>query len=139
MMLTLDTNVLIGVTLDDDRIGSSFRAEVDRLASERKLAVSSAVILEMVRLDRGGAVSLGMPPLEWCRSLLQAGIVDIPIDYRIAAEAMLLEERGFHPDPMDQVIAATAIVCGHELATLDEDITAWAELNPELQLVDPRQ
>ncbi len=137
-MLTLDTNVLIGITLDDGRVGPLFRAEVGRLASERRLAVSSAVVLEMVRLDRKGVVSLGMPPLAWCRSLLDTGVVDIPIDHRIAAEAMMLADRGFHTDPMDQVIAATAIVCGHELATFDRDIAEWAEHNPELRLVDPR-
>ena len=138
-MLTLDTNVLIGVTLDDGRVGPLFRAEAERLAAERRLAVSSAVILEMVRLNRDGVISMGMPPMAWCRNLLDTGIVDIPVDYRIAAEAMLLADRGFHPDLMDQVIAATAIVCGHELATLDEDIIEWAGRNPELRWVDPRR
>lgn len=139
MMLTLDTNVLIGITLDDGRVGPLLRAEAESLAAERRLAVSSAVVLEMVRLNRDGVISMGMPPLAWCRNLLGTGVVDIPVDYRIAAEAVLLADRGFHPDPMDQVIAATAIVCGHELATFDEDIISWAESNPELQLVDPRR
>ena len=91
------------------------------------------------RFDDVFAAARGMPPLAWCRNLLGTGVVDIPVDYRIAAEAVLLADRGFHPDPMDQVIAATAIVCGHELATFDEDIISWAESNPELQLVDPRR
>ncbi len=138
-MLTLDTNVLIGITLDDGRLGPRFRAQAEDLAIERRLAVSSAVILEMVRLNQHGAVSMGMPPMAWCSNLLDTGVVDIPVDYRIAAEAVLLADRGFHPDPMDQVIAATAIVCGHELATYDRDIIEWAEHNPELRLVDPRR
>ena len=138
-MLTLDTNVLIGITLDDGRLGPRFKAQAEDLATERRLAVSSAVILEMVRLNQHGAVSMGMPPVAWCRNLLDTGVVDIPVDYRIAAEAVLLADRGFHPDPMDQVIAATAIVCGHELATFDRDIIEWAEHNPELRLVDPRR
>ncbi len=138
-MLTLDTNVLIGITLDDDRVGPLFRVLAEELSMQRRLAVSSAVLLEMVRLNREGVISMGMSPISWCRNLLETGVVDIPVDYRIATEAVLLADKGFHADPMDQVIAATAIVGGYELATFDRSIIDWSKHNSELRVVDPRR
>ncbi|MDE0269388.1 MAG: hypothetical protein OXI96_10245 [Acidimicrobiaceae bacterium] len=40
---------------------------------------------------------------------------------------MELGSEGFHADPADRIIVATAIIGGHQLATADHKITSWAQ------------
>ena len=54
--------------------------------------------------------------------LLEQGIVELPVDGAIAIRANRLQ--GFHPDPADRIIAATALD-GHTLLTADRPILDW--------------
>ena len=49
----------------------------------------------------------------------------------------MLGTSGFHGDPLDRFIAATAIVGGHSLVTADRQITQWAERTRLLEVIDP--
>ena len=44
---------------------------------------------------------------------------------------------GFHSDPADQLIVATAMLAGMRLATTDRQIIGWAQRTRLLPLVDP--
>ena len=44
---------------------------------------------------------------------------------------------GFHRDPADQLLVATAMLAGMRLATTDEKIIGWAQRSRLLPLVDP--
>ena len=51
----------------------------------------------------------------------------IPVSPELAVQAVCLLDEGFHKDPMDQFITATAIGQDCVLATRDKAIRDWAE------------
>ena len=58
----------------------------------------------------------------WRRERLGQGLAEIPVDGEIGIRANALP--GFHADPADRIIVATA-QAGHRLVTGDERILAW--------------
>lgn len=55
-----------------------------------------------------------------------SGLREVPIDGDLAVESVLLMNSGFHRDPADQRIVATALRTGMELATFDSAIRDWS-------------
>lgn len=78
-----------------------------------------------------------MSPKAWADSCIDNGLQVIPVSARIAIESSMLGTSGFHGDPMDRFITATAIVGGHSLVTADRQITQWAERTRLLDVIDP--
>ena len=70
---------------------------------------------------------------QWRRELLGQGLIEIPVDGGIGIRANVLA--GFHADPADRIIVATALA-GHRLVTADERILAWGG---SLDRLDARQ
>ena len=66
-----------------------------------------------------------------------SGLLEIPIDGDLAVESVLLMNSGFHRDPADQLIVATAMRTGMELATFDSAIQDWASRTRLIALRDP--
>ncbi len=58
----------------------------------------------------------------WRRELLGQGVAEIPVDGDIGIRAN--ELAGFHADPADRIIVATAMN-GHQLVTADRRILDW--------------
>ena len=58
----------------------------------------------------------------WRREQIDQGISEIPVDGDIGFRAADL--RGFHGDPADRIIVATALA-GHQLVTADRRILEW--------------
>ena len=69
----------------------------------------------------------------WRRELLGQGLIEIPVDGDIGIRANALA--GFHADPADRIIVATALG-GHRLVTADERILSWSG---NLDRLDARQ
>ena len=105
--------------------------------SAGKGATSAVVLAEATRLHLNGRVDLGMPPEPWANSCMDNGLHIIPVSARIAIKSPMLGTSGFHGDPFDRFIAATAIVGGHSLVTADRQITQWAERTRLLEVIDP--
>ena len=63
--------------------------------------------------------------------------MEIPIGGDIAVESVLLMNTGFHRDPADQLIIATAMLKGMQLATTDRKIIDWAQRTMLLGLAGP--
>ena len=139
MLTLLDTNVLIRLRSGDPLIGSRTRQHLREGAEQQALAVSAASFHEVSRLCRDGAISLNMPILEWCRRCVTSGVAAIPVGWEIAAAAPLLADDGFHGDPFDQTIVATAIRQGIPLATTDRAILDWANQTDRLEALDARK
>ena len=59
----------------------------------------------------------------WRRVQLEQGMVEIPMDGKTGMRAADLT--GFHPDPADRLIVATALE-GHRLITADKRILGWS-------------
>ena len=136
-MITVDTHSLIWLRSSDDRLGSHTDALLTQVQFERGLGASAAVLAEATRLHLSGRVDLGMSPRAWADSCIDNGLQVIPVSAHIAIESSMLGTSGFHGDPMDRFIAATAIVGGHSLVTADRQITQWAERTRLLEIIDP--
>lgn len=136
-MITIDTHALIWLRSSDDRLGSHTDALLTQAQFEGELAASVVVLAEATRLHLEGRVDLGMPPRAWADAGVDNGLRIIPISAHIAIESSMLGTTGFHGDPLDRFIAATAIVGGHSLVTADRQITQWAGRTRLLRVIDP--
>ena len=137
MDLLLDTNVLLRLAIGSDDISESFKQDVESGLARGNVAVSAVTFVETTRLHHHGRIDLGCHPAVWRRERLRAGLREVPIGGEIAVESVLLMNTGFHSDPADQLIVATAMLAGMRLATTDRKIIGWARHTRLVPLVDP--
>ena len=137
MSMLLDTNVLLRLVTDNPHIGESFKQAVESGLDNGDVAVSAVTFMETTRLHHHRRIDLGCHPATWRRERLMSGLLEIPIDGDLAVESVLLMNSGFHRDPADQLIAATAMRTGMELATFDSAIRDWASRTRLIALRDP--
>lgn len=96
-------------------------------------------MLEVARLHWDENIDLRVSPEVWLRGLLDGGVHEIPVTGEIAGLAGSLKVRhGFHSDPADQLITATAIVTRSRLITSDRRILSWATHREDIQCLDAR-
>ena len=137
MTILLDTGVLLRLTADSGEIGAPFKEDVESGVGHGAVAVSTVTFVETTRLHHHERVDLGCHPAVWRRERLRSGLREIPISGDIAVESVLLMNTGFHSDPADQPIVATAMLEGMRLATTDRRIIGWAQRTRPVPLVDP--
>lgn len=130
----LDTHTLLWMDRDDPLLGPESRRwiKVDWRAGE--VAVSAISFWEVAMLAERGRIALPVPVGQWRADWLRAGLVEIPLDGRIALLACQLEN--LHRDPADRFIVATAIDRRAALITADGAILDWSG---ELKRWDARQ
>jgi PIN domain nuclease of toxin-antitoxin system len=121
--MLLDTNALVWLELGDERLGPRSRDLIDEAFAQEELAVSAITFCEVAALAVRGKLQLGVPVMLWRRGLLDRGLQEWPVDGDIAVRAA--ELRGFHKDPGDRLIVATALVAGATLVTSDAPILRW--------------
>ena len=121
-VILLDTHVLLWSRSGGDRLGSGARAEIERAWREGELAVSAMSFWEVAMLQDKGRYSLQRDVGAWRTTLLEDGLVEIPVTGAIAAVAGALP--GMHGDPAGRMIAATALD-GHLLVTADRRLLNW--------------
>ena len=110
--------------------------EADRGGS---LSFSAVSMLEVARLHGDGRIDLRRAPELWHRELIDRGVREIPVTAEMALLAAALESReGFHADPADQLITATAIMARRQLVTSDRKILRWATGRTEPHCLDAR-
>ena len=142
-LVVLDTHILIayvrGALGDGSKAGSLLGA-LREAEENRGLVVSAATFWEIELIRRNPRNDLSaLPPTDvliW--SLKSKGVATVPITPQIAVHAVCLLDEGFHKDPMDQFITATAISENAVLATQDRAIRKWAIQfgRPELTQLD---
>ena len=136
-MILLDTHVLLWGLKDGNRIGPHTRELLDDALVDGRLAVSAVTFTEVARLHRKGVINLGTAPDLWHERQLATGLRELPVTGKIAIRGVSLMDSGFHRDPDDQVIVATAILGRHDLVTADQAIQKWCRQTREVQIVDP--
>ncbi|MFQ5743680.1 MAG: type II toxin-antitoxin system VapC family toxin [Acidobacteriota bacterium] len=119
----LDTHVLVWLAAAEPRLGQQARARADEALAADALAVSAISFWEICMLDRKGRIELGQPPQAYRRELLELGLVEMPVTGEVGIAAALLA--GFHDDPADRIIAATASLARATLITADQRILDW--------------
>jgi PIN domain nuclease of toxin-antitoxin system len=111
--------------LDPDRLKVRAR---ERLKREKEpLNVSAVSLYEVALLYRRGRIDLNIPMQSWFDlAFADASLRHLPVTPQIAVEAALLPV-GFHGDPMDRIIAATARVYGLVLCTHDDKLLRFGQ------------
>ena len=138
-MILLDTHVFVwSVTGDSGRLGELLHGEIDRAVVRGQAAVSAATFWELEVKRRKTRHDLPTrPPIKGLRSgVLAEGLREIPVSGSLWVDAVSLLDEGFHRDPADQLIVATAIRYGYQLLTRDRRILGWAERTERVALFD---
>ncbi len=122
-MLFLDTQAMIWLVEGVDRLGRRSRHVIDRSMAQAGVAVATICFWEMMLLVRKHRLVLDVPVDQWRLRILGLGIQEVALTGDMAIAAAQLD--GFHADPADRIIAATANVLDGTLVTADQRILAW--------------
>lgn len=118
-MILLDTQSLLWIDKFSTKIGEKTLQKI----AEEEQAVSAISFWETAMLVEKSRVYLGKPLLSWRNDLLQTGLVELPVTGEIGIRAAQLQ--GFHGDPEDRIITATALHYAATLMTADAKILSW--------------
>ena len=120
-LILLDTHVVIWLLIDPEHLSARAREAIlqARVAGE-KIACSPISLYEIANAARRGRLQLNSTVEEFVAAI-QDRIELHPLTAGIAVCAAQLPDT-FHGDPMDRIIAATAVTGGCALITHDERI-----------------
>lgn len=110
-MTLLDTQALIWLLFDDRRLGRQTRQVIDHAWAAGEATISAMSFWEIALLHEKRRLTLLRDIAAWRRTLLQEGLVEIPVDGEIGIRANTLAD--FHADPADRLIVATALASSH--------------------------
>ncbi|MCX7363145.1 MAG: type II toxin-antitoxin system VapC family toxin [Alphaproteobacteria bacterium] len=123
MSFVLDTNTLIWLLKDSDRLGREAERRIDEALRSSRVLVSATSFWEVAVLVTKGRIALTVPVDQWRVEALQLGIEELSLDGEIAIESVALPD--LHADPADRFIVATALKLGVPLVTSDARLLAW--------------
>jgi PIN domain nuclease of toxin-antitoxin system len=118
----LDTHAWIQRALDEPLPPLADRTLEEHAAT---LALADISLWETAKLVELGRLELSVPLKEFLRMALTPELTILPITSAIAERVARLEAEGFHKDPADQLIAATALAHDLRLITNDTRIRQW--------------
>jgi PIN domain nuclease of toxin-antitoxin system len=118
----LDTHAWVQRALDEPLP----RLVDETLKTHREsLAISDISFWEVAKLVELGHLEIAVPLSEFLRHAVSPELTVLPITPAIAERLIGLESTGFHKDPADQLIVATALVHGLRLISNDTRIRQW--------------
>ena len=119
-MLILDTHVLVWMDQGSDLLGRRARRLIEGAYRDESLGVATVTFWEVGMLVNQGRVAFEGLLSEWRVTLLNSGIQEIAADGGVSLAAA--ELKNFAGDPVDRLIAATAIAEEGRLVTADPRI-----------------
>lgn len=124
--LLLDTHSWIWIASGYEKMAKgSAKKVVDKAFNDASLVISAISLWEVSMLEAKGRLALSGPCLDWIQqSMSQLRLEVIPISPEIAVESSRLPG-GFHGDPSDRIIVATARKERFTLLTQDELILSY--------------
>lgn len=129
--MILDTHTLLWMDRNDSALGADARKQIETAWRTGSVAVSAISFWETAMLAERGRIRLPLSVDRWREDWLRAGLVEVPIDGRIALLSCQLAD--FHRDPADRFIVATALIQDLPLMTADQKILDWHQ---PLQRID---
>jgi PIN domain nuclease of toxin-antitoxin system len=123
-MIVLDTHIWVWWTIDPDRLSETQRQEIARNEDDR-IGISAISCWEVAKLSEYSRLALPVGLSEWFQAALRyPGISLLGLTPEVAIESTSLPG-GFHRDPADQIIVATARVHHCSLVTSDDKIAGY--------------
>ncbi|HEX9711745.1 MAG TPA: type II toxin-antitoxin system VapC family toxin [Actinomycetota bacterium] len=133
MSILLDTHALLWWLGGADRVS---RPASRAIASASTLFISTITCWEVGRLLAKGRISLTVDPYRWFEGVFEGHDVEaVAPTSRMALIAGMLPDEGFHGDPADSLIYATAKERGIPLVTKDARITEFARARRDVTLI----
>jgi PIN domain nuclease of toxin-antitoxin system len=122
-MIVLDTHVLLWFAEDHPRLGRMTTRLTDRALHRDEAVVSAISFWEIAMLLERRRLRMDVSPVALRRSVLEQGVRELPLTGAVAISAVELQ--GFHGDPADRMIVATALSAEATLITADDGILRW--------------
>lgn len=129
----LDTHALIWWQADVERLSARARDAVDRA---ERVCVSAVSGWELALLVDAERIRLDRPVGTWFRvALAQPRVEPVTLDAEMAVRSVELGRRGFHRDPADRFLWATAARLRLPLVTKDGQIHDYGRTDPAVELI----
>jgi PIN domain nuclease of toxin-antitoxin system len=124
MTYLLDTHVWYWLVESPEKIPVKVRKALQH-KNAVPFGVSSISLWEIAKLEEKQRITFNVPLELWMREALNPEFIRrVDLDERVALESTRLPE-GFHPDPADQILVASARVHNLTLITADRKILAY--------------
>ena len=130
-VVVLDTHAVLWWQAESDRLSRTARQRIEN-ASTR--LVSPVSFWEIAMMIEKGRVRLDRPTPAWVNDFLATDRVAVA-ELTPAVAVQAAELTGFHGDPADRIIVASAISAGVPLVTKDAQIKSWARTSKPLTAV----
>ena len=126
----LDTHIYVWWRLGTGDLTRGQTRALDHAESSGEIVAISAIsIWEIAMLISKGRLEVNSIPVHVLLHQVEndPGLKILPMDADVCAESVSLPT-GFHRDPADQIIVATARVHGLRLLTADDRIITWGKV-----------
>lgn len=124
-MIVLDTHTLVWWVTGDATLSKKAGKVIEREQSGGSILVSAISAWEISMLVAHGRLVLSMDVSSWLATVAEIEAVRFyPVDVEIAAKSVELPG-GFHKDPADRMIVATARKLAAPLVTKDDKILSY--------------
>ncbi|MBV2168842.1 MAG: type II toxin-antitoxin system VapC family toxin [Bdellovibrio sp.] len=126
--ILLDTHAWLWIAMGHEKMAKGpSRKLVDRAFQAAGLSISAISLWEISMLEAKGRITLAQPCLDWIQQSLESLRLEVlSISPEVAVESSRLPG-GFHGDPADRIIVATARKENLILMTQDELILAYSK------------
>lgn len=125
--ILLDTHVWVWLMEGHDNLAPQYQAIINQAAQDSEVGIAAISLWEVGMLAARGRLKLVKPLLSWIQDALALpGITLKPLSPEIAADSVQLPD-GFHGDPADCLLVATARIHGLTLVTHDQKIIDYAQ------------
>jgi len=133
-MILLDTHVLVWLDEASHRLGAAAIERINAAFQAGEAMVSAISFWEVRMLVTKGRIRLDMDLGVWRNDFLEQGLIELPVTGEIGIKAATFER--FHGDPVDRLIAATALKNSLTLVTADKKLLnyklAIARINAQI-------
>jgi PIN domain nuclease of toxin-antitoxin system len=125
--LLLDTHIWIWFSLGDAQLSKKVSQQINQAIQEGNICISAISLWELAMLESKKKITLAAPCLEWIKkNLHELRLRVIPLIPEIVVDSCSLPD-GFHADPADRLIIATARVENLTLISKDSAILSYGK------------